>query len=447
MVPISRYATSSNGYYVYANITWDDNLLVTVNLTDVNAGWCVKIRGTSTIKCSGSMSDRTSTFYADYDGQEFVLQVYDGVEESFVNSGNPIFAVTNNGNSSGGDDSGSGDSGSVSTYYFYYTVGEGTFLTVARTWNEGTGTSGEGEISSGTSIIYNDYFDVTVGALEGYTDADVIFSNFEIEWAQPNNDGSVTYHGAMLLDNDITAESRAAPIHGIHIDDGTNFNQYYCYIDNGKSNPETISENCEIVGHKSFWYYPELFPKDIYSNNEYNMDKKEYASAYYDANYNTPVNYSYVLAFKAPRYVTHPVNFAIDIQANSRVSGHIGDYPTMNYALCSSDLNYKMYAKSVDQLSENGFEDGFEIVHGTFSLNDINKNDTNKIIINEVSLNQKDETYYLFIWDDERIPHYTEECPIYFSSASQHTITCTYVANQFDLYIPYIDNGTSWESL
>ena len=113
----SVYATSSNGHYVYASITWDDSLLVTVNITDVNAGWCIKIRGTQTKMCEGSSSNRIDTFYAE-EGQDYVLQVYDTVEGSYANNGNPVFTVTidtgdDNGGSNGGDDSDDSDNSSA----------------------------------------------------------------------------------------------------------------------------------------------------------------------------------------------------------------------------------------------------------------------------------------------------------------------------------------------
>jgi hypothetical protein len=442
----SAYATSSNGHYVYADITWDSNLKVTVSLTNVNAGWCVKIRGTSTIKCSGSMSNRTGTFYADYSGQEFTLQVYDLVEESYVNNGNPIFAVTNSG--SGDSGSGSGGSGggtSTSSYRFYYSAGEGTFLQVKRRWNETLGKDENVEIDSGTSIVLDDYFDVTFGALNGYENLNLELTGFRFNEHETvyHEDGKTTYRGTMnnMYGCDITVTTSATRIGGVYIDNKTSFDPYYCYIDNGKSDLETIVKNCEIVGHRSFYTRPD-YSNYVYYNSNYNIDNTEYASAYYDMDYNSPINYAYVLAFKVPRYIHHPVNFTINIQASEGVGGHINEYPTMNYALCSSDFNYCMYAKTVGPLSNSGLKDVFEVAHGAFSLKD-----TNGIVINNVSLNPKDEIYYLFIWDDERIPYYTDECPIRFYSASQHTVTCTYVENQFDLYIPYIDNGTSWEPL
>lgn len=197
----SAYATSYNGHYVYADITWDDNLKVTVELTNVNAGWCVKIRGTGTIKCSGSMSNTSRTFYADYEGQEFVLQVYDAVEGSYVNEGKPFFTVGedsnedddddeddgDSGGSSGGGSSGGGSSGGSSLqdilpngpWYMWVQQGAGTKLTVRRVYTE----SGAyiGELVDGIEAtdydgtwykhnVYNDdYLMIDATALPGYT--------------------------------------------------------------------------------------------------------------------------------------------------------------------------------------------------------------------------------------------------------------------------------------
>lgn len=101
------------------------------------------------------------------------------------------------------------DTKPATRYAIYYTAGEGTSLTVKRTWNEGANTSGEGAITSGTSIVWNDYFDVTVAALTGYTDAKVSLTNFRTESQITNDDGSITYHGTMSSEGSISITSSA----------------------------------------------------------------------------------------------------------------------------------------------------------------------------------------------------------------------------------------------
>ena len=324
---------------------------------------------------------------------------------------------------SGGGDSGGGDSGDDDTYYQIIVQGTGAKVSVTS-----YGDAGNYPYYKAGSTLK-----ISVLSSEGYNMISCYINGVETTYAE------ITIYSDIY----IVVESEIVPTvttaSGIYIDDGTNNALYKCYIDNG---PETISKNCEIAGHKSFYTYPG-FLDDVYGhgNGIYNMDNQEHVGAYYDLGYDTPINYAYVLSFKVPEHIYNPVNFTINIKASERISGYIkDDNPTMNYALCSSDLNYAMYAKTVGQLSENGFEDEFEIAHGTFSLKD-----TNSIVINEVSLNQQNDMYYLFIWDDERVPFYSDECAISFYSASRHTVTCTYVGNQFNLYIPYIDNGTSWE--
>jgi len=77
-------------------------------------------------------------------------------------------ADSSGGDDSGGDDSGGGGSSGGSSYYIYYSAGTGTSLEVDRTWNETTGESYEGEISSGTKIAWKDYFYIVAKPLTGY---------------------------------------------------------------------------------------------------------------------------------------------------------------------------------------------------------------------------------------------------------------------------------------
>ena len=114
------------------------------------------------------------------------------------------------------DGSGSGGGGtSGGTYRFHYSAGEGTSLIVTRTWNQGAGTAGEGVISSGTSIVRDDWFDVYLKATDGYENAEAEFSNFttdgEALYKDKYPDYNHTWHGTMSSENDITITSSATP--------------------------------------------------------------------------------------------------------------------------------------------------------------------------------------------------------------------------------------------
>ena len=97
-------------------------------------------------------------------------------------------------------------------YYFYYYQSEGTLLRVDRTWNEATKNDYEGEISSSTKIVWKDYFDVTYGVLDGYEILNITFDNFNITRTTYNNDGTITLHGTMQSEGNITIDFSAKKI-------------------------------------------------------------------------------------------------------------------------------------------------------------------------------------------------------------------------------------------
>lgn len=182
----SVYATSPNGHYVYADISWDSSLNVSVTITDVNAGWCIKIRGTSTIKCSGSMSNRTASFTG-VEGQDYILQVYDTVEGCYYNDGNTIFTVSNDSGGSGGGSSGDDDDGyweedeEEPKYYLYISVDTGTSdIEVKKTWDQknqtGYSLSDAPLMYNGSIINTGDWFYISVIAKEGYDFNDTVYT-------------------------------------------------------------------------------------------------------------------------------------------------------------------------------------------------------------------------------------------------------------------------------
>lgn len=198
----SVYASGS-GKYVYATVTWDEGPEVKVNVNS-NGSWRLVKRGDSSkvyLSCSYANSSYSDTFDAT-DGGEYIFQVYCTAEEQYYNDsfGTSGFTVDFGGDDSGdsgddGDDSGGSgsDSGGSSSTPYTLTIeeGEGTVITVERTWSDhGPYTSekyGQIFLSSGDSVYYDaDRFDITAEALEGYELDSYYFNGQELGFALSN---------------------------------------------------------------------------------------------------------------------------------------------------------------------------------------------------------------------------------------------------------------------
>lgn len=96
----------------------------------------------------------------------------------------------------------------------YYTACNGTFLEVKRRWNASLNKDENKKIDSGTSIIFNDWFDVTFGVLNGYENINLELDNFRYNDDETvyHDDGTITYRGTMESEGDITITSSATPM-------------------------------------------------------------------------------------------------------------------------------------------------------------------------------------------------------------------------------------------
>ena len=245
----SVYATSDNGHYVYANIKWDDDAKVTVTITSVNAGWCIKIRGTSTIKCSGSMSNKSASFNG-VNGQDYVLQVYDPVEGTYVNNGSPTFTVgkSNDDDDDDGGDSGSsgsgsgGDDGGLFVSHLDVIIDEGIeSVNIYKSWDEAHGNHGEdlsngGWIYSVDDCIHVEISDIKVKPgykLNMYSYPDGIDRGYQVSNLTLVTDGIHTWCLIMPYDASIIFETTPQGL--VYIDNGTKLETYQVFIDNGTS--------------------------------------------------------------------------------------------------------------------------------------------------------------------------------------------------------------------
>jgi hypothetical protein len=203
-----HYLSQGNsGWTVNATVSYDTGPTVTVEITYNSIGWGWRIRGTNP-DTSVYLTGSSGTWYGTFDatnGKSYAFQVYDQAAGSFSNG--HIFTVDFE-SDSGSSGSGSGGS-SESYYHFYIDEGEGTSVEVVRTWDESAVTGSKEIIYNGTPIVWKDWFDVTVRALNGYKDPKLILNNFEIESTKTNSDGSITYHGTMSTVNDIHVSSTA----------------------------------------------------------------------------------------------------------------------------------------------------------------------------------------------------------------------------------------------
>ena len=212
------------GQTLYATVSWDSNLTVTCDVYTTAFEWRLKKKGyegnTGIVYGPRTTTSETFTFNAD-DGGEYIFQALDNLYYTYENNAFDVSGFTVTIESGGDPDDPGGSGGSSGGYYCIYIYeGEGTTLKVYRTWNQETQESYDGRISSGTEIHWNDYFDVTVGALDGYTGAKVSFTNFNITHEiKENADGTITYHGTMSSEDDIIVGSSATQVGGAEGDD------------------------------------------------------------------------------------------------------------------------------------------------------------------------------------------------------------------------------------
>lgn len=150
--------------YAYATITCDNAPEVTVTITSANiVTWRIRGQGSdATEYCVGVGGARSGTFVAE-DGKSYVFQIYSQTYSTY--SDGDVFTIDFD---SSGD---SGDSGGTvisPTYKLHINQGEGTRVTVVRTWNDAELKGEYAIMTDGSTIAYHDVFEIAVEALDGY---------------------------------------------------------------------------------------------------------------------------------------------------------------------------------------------------------------------------------------------------------------------------------------
>lgn len=363
-----------------------------------------------------------SGWYAVTDYSEYQFMINDGSSATINTTGD-----------SGGD-SGGGNWETDGKCTLHINEGNGTKITVQRTWSD-FGDYGNVYLSDGDAIYYPaDRFQITAEALPGYkidyyTSDDGEYLPFIMDNLTKPDDGE-PYQLSRNLD--ATVSSTATVDTGVRIDGDT---KYRCCIDTEHVvYPENISQ-CSIIGQRSCkGYY------DVSLENDYDTISNGYWGACRIGGQDV-LYYSYHLKFKTPEYIDNPANITVKI----KMKGHdtyIDSVKTMRYALCSSDVNYQLYGMTSSEVS-----DEHQVASGTFDEN-TDAGGISSITINNVPL-EPDTIYYLIVWD----AHFNTSPgdKTYVSHAGEHSVVVDYTGNdpiyytKYDFYIPYIDNGTSWE--
>lgn len=240
------------GWTVSADITWDEGPEVTVEITynSMGSGW--RIRGKNpdtTVYLEGSGSTWSGTFDAE-DGTTYYFQAVDKSSGDFT--AGDAFTVDFGGDDSGGDDSGDSgdDSGGGGTTVvpniLHIIQGEGTKITVERTWSDygdyTNSTIGQVFLNDGDTIYYPaDRFVITAEALPGYEIDyydfidDSSLSTIQLPFYLENLGMSGSGRYKQISSADVTVGATATITSTVHIHDGTNFNPYLCCIYNGST--------------------------------------------------------------------------------------------------------------------------------------------------------------------------------------------------------------------
>lgn len=155
-----------------ATITWDSNFNVTVTITSGSLEWRVRGRASdndSRTYCSGSVGVKSGSFSNGTFGKTYIFQVYDTVEETYMNSGTTggnddpdtsDFTLTSGGSSGGEDDSGGGGStGQACSVY----ISNDNGINVEVQDMDGDYVGNMGTVYSG------DYIAVKYSVVNGYT--------------------------------------------------------------------------------------------------------------------------------------------------------------------------------------------------------------------------------------------------------------------------------------
>lgn len=353
-------------------------------------------------------------------------------------SGSETVTVTNSGGGDSGGDSGDsgGDSGETEYQYEYtlnYIVGEHCTIEeykygiLLNTVTESKSVKRKTDSLEPRTFVFT--------ADDGYK-----LSGCSIDGVACDGEGTLTPRN----NGEYTIIASAIPMNasGIFIDNGAGHSLYECYIDTEYAEYPTNDVSCTVVGQRSG-----------YRSTSGNMSWSESASSYnttYSASWSAGYDSSgsrynvYFLKFTTPEFSNTSKELKVEIKMQNN-SYYSESDPTVRYALCTSDENYSLYLDTLDAVN-----DPYQIATGTFQ--EVNGDGEISTILIETDELKSNTTYYLLIWDAHRdniIATSTTAMP-----ASNHTITLTCedrssptYYTKFVKYIPYIDNGTSWESL
>lgn len=452
MNPIGISIVRTDEASVYANYYYDEGPTVYIEILGINSPnseWRISGRhslGDTEIYLYGQ---GLGTFSFDSsDKKSYVLQIQNW-NNDWVNSTNMYGEPQENSiinvdfeNGGNGGDSGDGSWEEAGKNKLHINEGNGTKITVLRTWTDYYG--GVGALQDGADIWYPaDRFQITAEALPGYkidyyTSDDGEYLPFIVDNLTKPYAGE-PYQ--LSSNSDVTVSTTATRSTNIRIDDGSTFdNKYWCYIDTEHVVYPADGLYCSVVGQRTCRGY-----SNVSLENDYNTESSGCWGSY------TPggggkMYFSYHMKFKTPEYIDYPANLTISIKMKGMELGFSGAAdpdPTMRYAICSSDANYQLYAQTTSPVT-----DEFQIISGTFAENTTDGGVSNIVIKNAIL--DPDTTYYLIIWDANYMSS-GRQTNIY--PASEHNIVVELAGSdpiyytKFDLYIPYIDNGTSWDPL
>lgn len=226
---------------------------------------------------------------------------------------------------------------------------------------------------------------------------------------------------------------------GIYIDCDSKFDIYQCYIDTEYVEYPTNDIACEISGQT---YARSNIDSESWNVGSYNTTYEAYwgavPSGYGYTNYDT-----YYLKFSTPSFVGTSKSIKFNIKMKSFTPMDVDSVKTVRYALCTSDENKNSYLRTVSAVN-----DPYQIITGTFSESS-GDGATSVIVINTDKL-QSNTTYYLIIWDSHVASNTSAYVKTMTSGNHSIVLTCEDKDNpiygtKFMKYIPYIDNGTSWE--
>ena len=238
MASISLSQYTSLYQYVYATVSWDESPTVTVVITGNEAGlsWRIRGRGSdSTVylsDASGAVGVER-TFEAPDGVRDFAFQVYStigGNDQNGSYTNGALFTVnfSDDEDDSGDDDDDSGGSGSSSSgtgaNILHINQGEGTIVTVERTWSDIGDYTHDGEqvfLTDGDIVYYDaDRLVITATAQDGYQLDYYDFNGSQVPFQLSNFSNSSSGKYKLTYNRDATITTTATRIDSSGEDEG-----------------------------------------------------------------------------------------------------------------------------------------------------------------------------------------------------------------------------------